>query len=92
MTKVLTGMNITDEMSVEESLQLGRLANVIGKGLGQNTVYVINPSMKPVLPIKKVEDVFCRNKSEKLRSERSEIIESLIFGCVPPTQPWVFGK
>jgi hypothetical protein len=37
MTKVLTGMNITDEMSVEESLQLGQLANVIGKGLGQNT-------------------------------------------------------
>jgi hypothetical protein len=64
MTKVLTGMNITEEMTVEESLQLGQLANVIGKGLGQNTVYVINPEKKPVLPIKKVEDVFCRNKNE----------------------------
>ena len=55
---------LTDEMSVEESLQLGQLANVIGKGLGQNTVYVINPEKKPVLPITQVKDFFCRNKNE----------------------------
>ncbi len=66
---------------IEQSslLRLGQLANVIGKGLGQNTVYVINPEKKPVLPIKKVEDVLCGNKNEKRSNERSEIIESLIF-------------
>jgi hypothetical protein len=40
-TELLAGMNILEEMSVEESLQLGRLASVIDKGLGQNTVYIV---------------------------------------------------
>jgi beta-lactamase superfamily II metal-dependent hydrolase len=51
-------------ISLRSLLRLGQLANVIGKGLGQNTVYVINPEKKPVLSIKKVEDVFCRSKNE----------------------------
>ncbi len=50
-------------MSVEESLQLGKLASVIGKGLGKNTVYIVNPEMKPLLS-NQVEEVFYGNKSE----------------------------
>jgi len=62
---LVNGINLQDELTPEEALQLGRLVDVIGKRMGQTLVYVINPDRKHLLSTANVEDIFTESKGEK---------------------------
>ncbi|RKZ75603.1 MAG: hypothetical protein DRQ57_06925 [Gammaproteobacteria bacterium] len=62
-TDLVKGINLTENLSIEESLQLAQLVHVIGKSLGQNVTYIVNPDKKGLLSTK-VEELFNGNRNE----------------------------
>ena len=62
--EIIKGIDLTDDMSIEESLQLGQLVQTIGKSLGQNVTYIINPDHKQFLVDTEIEQIFHGNRTD----------------------------